>query len=79
MRDAVSYPERQTPLARGGAMLLEYLVGFGVELSQKKHHHHLHHKSNRAQTSRIDVRWSAFFSFAYPGAAFVPCDIPFLG
>jgi hypothetical protein len=35
MRDAVSYPERQAPLARGGAMLLEHFVGFGVELSRK--------------------------------------------
>jgi hypothetical protein len=35
MRDAISYPERQAPLACGGAILLEHLVGFGVELSQK--------------------------------------------
>lgn len=61
-------------------MFLKHLVGFGVELRRKKKCHELlHYKSNRAQTSRINDRWSTFFSFAYPGAALVPCEIASLG
>ena len=74
---AISDPERQASLTCGGVVLLEHLIGFGVQLCEKNITILCTTGQNTAQTSRINDKWSTFFSFANPGAALVPCEMPF--